>query len=147
MGIEVSGLSRIMDRLRGMSDNADAILSQALVQGAKMVQASAKQLCPVDTGQLRNSITAEKIPNGARVGSNLEYASHIEYGTGPVAKEAGGFKQYRQTGWSFKDPKTGKFIYTRGQAPQPFLYPALRVNEDRIKQHVKECIIKKIKEG
>lgn len=41
----------------------------------------AKQIVPVDTGRLRNSITHNVDGKEVYVGSNVEYAPHVEYGT------------------------------------------------------------------
>lgn len=45
----------------------------------------AKRLCPVDTGRLRNSIThgqsTELSAYVAYIGTNVEYAPYVEYGT------------------------------------------------------------------
>ena len=41
----------------------------------------AKRLCPVDTGRLRNSITHQRYDENTEViGSNVEYAPHVELG-------------------------------------------------------------------
>lgn len=41
----------------------------------------AKELCPVDTGRLRNSISHERDERGAYIGTNVEYAPYVELGT------------------------------------------------------------------
>lgn len=41
----------------------------------------AKELCPVDTGRLRNSISHEYDEEGAYIGTNVEYAPYVELGT------------------------------------------------------------------
>lgn len=41
----------------------------------------AKDLCPVDTGRLRNSISHARDDEAAYIGSNVEYAPYIELGT------------------------------------------------------------------
>lgn len=41
----------------------------------------AKEIVPVDTGRLRNSITHEVDGKEVFVGSATEYAPHVEYGT------------------------------------------------------------------
>lgn len=42
----------------------------------------AKQLCPVDTGNLRNSIShAQQDDNTVVIGTNVEYAPYVELGT------------------------------------------------------------------
>jgi HK97 gp10 family phage protein len=41
----------------------------------------AKQIVPVDTGRLRNSITHEVDGKEVYIGTNVEYAPPVEYGT------------------------------------------------------------------
>jgi HK97 gp10 family phage protein len=41
----------------------------------------AKEITPVDTGRLRNSITHEVDGKEVYIGTNVEYAPHVEYGT------------------------------------------------------------------
>ena len=41
----------------------------------------AKEIVPVDTGRLRNSITHEVEDKAVYIGTNVEYAPPIEYGT------------------------------------------------------------------
>lgn len=45
------------------------------------VEGVAKKLCAVDSGRLRASITHDSDETGAVVGTNVEYAPHIELGT------------------------------------------------------------------
>lgn len=54
----------------------DAI-SKALEASALVVEGAAKNLAPVDTGNLRNSITHEVEKKEARVGTNVEYAVDV----------------------------------------------------------------------
>lgn len=41
----------------------------------------AKLVCPVDTGRLRNSISHAVEGNTAYIGTNVEYAPYVEFGT------------------------------------------------------------------
>jgi HK97 gp10 family phage protein len=41
----------------------------------------AKEITPVDTGRLRNSITHKVDGKEVYIGTNVEYAPHVEYGT------------------------------------------------------------------
>jgi HK97 gp10 family phage protein len=62
--------------------NVQKALSQLIRRTAFAIEARAKQLAPVDTGLLRNSIHAEmKGPLKATVGTNVEYAEYQEFGT------------------------------------------------------------------
>lgn len=46
----------------------------------------AKQICPVDTGNLRNSIAHRQISeNTEQVGTNVHYAPYVELGTYKMA--------------------------------------------------------------
>lgn len=79
-------------------------------------------------GALKASLTyavslAEKT---VTVGSALLYALYVELGTGIFAEKGNG----RKTPWVWKD-QNGKWHFTRGMAPRPFLRPAV---EDHIKE-------------
>ena len=58
-----------------------ANIKLALKAGATIVKGDAVMRCPVDTGQLRNSIQDAIYDDYAIVDSNVEYAPHVEYGT------------------------------------------------------------------
>ena len=80
----------------------------------------AKRLAPVDTGNLRNSIT-HQVDDGESavyIGSNVEYATYVELGTGKYAE--GG----RPTPWVYQDGE-GNWHWTAGNPAQPFLKPAV----------------------
>ena len=78
-------------------------------------------LVPVDTGNLRNSISHKVDPEESAVyiGTNNEYAAYVELGTGKYAETGG-----RQEPWVYQDGE-GKWHYTHGQKAQPYLRPAV----------------------
>lgn len=78
----------------------------------------AQDECPVDTGRLRGSITYEVDGDDCYIGTDVEYAFYIEFGTGQYAETGG-----RQTPWSYVDSK-GNWHYTHGIKPHPFIRPA-----------------------
>lgn len=49
------------------------------------IEATAKMKAPVDTGALMNSITAESEGLTGTVSTNVDYATHQEYGTHKMA--------------------------------------------------------------
>lgn len=61
----------------------DAQLAKAAEIIGGMAESYAKQVCPVDTGNLRNSITHSTENNWHTVviGTNVEYAPYVEMGT------------------------------------------------------------------
>ena len=82
----------------------------------------AQDLCPVDTGNLRNSIThaVDESEKSAIIGTNSSYGPYVELGTGIYAEGGGG----RPTPWVYQDGK-GEWHWTRGNQAQPFLKPAV----------------------
>ncbi len=58
----------------------DVANNKALTEAGMIVESDAKQLAPVDTGRLRNSIIHQVDGSTAYVGTNVEYAEAIEKG-------------------------------------------------------------------
>lgn len=97
----------------------DAAVAKALEEIGATMERYAKQLAPVDTGRLRNSIGHDVNGSTVYVGTNIEYGPYLEFGTGQFA-EGGG----RPTPWRYQDDK-GEWHTTSGNKPQPFLRPAV----------------------
>lgn len=162
----IKGLDGLMRKLDALGGNTREAVKAGMLQGVKQVQGDAKLLCPVDDGRLRNSILGEvREENDKIVGvisTNVEYAPYVEFGTGPVGRatadlppDLAGKIQYRADGWwihesqidqavaekyRFRRMETanGVFYYTRGQPAQPFLYPAIRQNENLVQERIAE---------
>ena len=111
----------ITDNSKEVSGAIHAALLRGLEKCGLVAEGYAKKLCPVDTGNLRNSIThvVDEQEPAAIIGTNNEYAAYVELGTGKYA-EGGG---RRPTPWVYQDAK-GNWHYTRGNKAQPFLKPA-----------------------
>jgi len=60
---------------------------KALTGAALIVEGSAKNLSPVDTGNLKGSITHEVTKEMAKIGTNVEYSPYLEYGTVKMAAQ------------------------------------------------------------
>lgn len=97
----------------------DAVL-RALERCGEQAEGYAKDLCPVDTGQLRNSIshTVDEDEPAVYIGTNVSYAPYVELATGIYAD--GG----RPTPWVYQDD-AGNWHWTAGNPAQPFLKPAV----------------------
>lgn len=118
MSIEIT-LNANFDDYAG--DNLDDAVAAALERVGSAAEGFAADLAPVDSGLLRQKMTHIVDDNSVTVGSPLEYAAYVEFGTGKYA--SGG----RNTPWVYKDDK-GNWHYTHGQRAQPFLKPALQNN-------------------
>lgn len=109
------------------TDNSQEVLSamkqaalDALEEIGLTAEGYAKKACPVDTGQLRNSITHQVVEgeNAVYIGSDVEHAPYVELGTG--VHYPGG----RTTPWAYQDAK-GNWHRTNGSKAQPYLRPAV----------------------
>ena len=133
--IKFEGLDEVLYKLDKISSNAN--IEEALGTCCALVEKSAKQKAPKDTGALRRSITSKVEGNQGIIFTPLEYAPYVEYGTGLFA-ESGGRKDVP---WNYQDDE-GKWHSTSGQKPQPFMRPALEENKQLIKQILKEELTK-----
>lgn len=133
--IKFEGLDEILYKLDKISSNAN--IEEALGTCCAIVEKSAKQKAPKDTGALRRSITSKVEGNQGIVFTPLEYAPYVEYGTGLFAESSG----RKDVPWNYQDDE-GKWHSTSGQKPQPFMRPALEENKQLIKQILKEELTK-----
>ena len=65
------------------ADKINKAVSQEIEKTAHRIERQAKELAPVDTGELRRSITTEGSGLDYEIGTNLEYSEYIEDGTSP----------------------------------------------------------------
>lgn len=112
----------------------NAQLKKALTQVALQAQKFAREECPVDYGTLRSSISfdVDETRKEAIIGSNVEYAPYVEFGTGIYSKEGNG----RKTAWRYEDA-AGEWHTTNGMKPQPYLAPAIENHIEEYEQIVK----------
>ena len=64
-----------------------AAFARALERIGMQAEGYAQDLCPVDTGNLRNSITHTSDADAAYIGTNVEYAPYVELGTRRAAAQ------------------------------------------------------------
>lgn len=146
----IDGLDELEGKLELLARESGTIGKKAARNAIKKVQARAKYLCPVNEGELRNSIRTRVTQAEGQIEAvcytNKSYAAYVEFGTGPVGqrKHSGISPEvspvYKQRAWAFpanaitsgpyKFTETiyngQKYFLTAGQAAQPFMYPALR---------------------
>lgn len=167
----IEGLDSLEAKLEHLSSLPEAkkFLNRAMsvVQGAAKANATVRRVG--NGGALRRSIHTDIEMHPDRITgicyTNLEYASYVEFGTGPAGQaEHSGISpnvsvQYRQSGWVIPADamsegdareygfrvvygKDGQIIgySTRGQAAQPFLYPALADNRAAVVNELKKAI-------
>ena len=162
-----------MDRLLGKLNKLEKFsLEEAVAKGIQSVQEDAKDRCRAVSGELRESIrTSVNSMEGRSVGvcyTNKEYAPYVEFGTGQKGQENHSNISpnipvaYRQTPWwiheSMVDKDTaemyhwfsihtdeGTFYQVTGQPARPFMYPAMKKNEEHIKELIMEAVKEELK--
>ena len=120
-GVFAEMIVKINDNSKEVSEAIKSALLKGLETCGLVAEGYAKKLAPVDTGNLRNSIThmVDEQEPAAIIGTDSEYGAYVELGTGIYAEGGGG----RPTPWVYQDAK-GNWHYTRGNKAQPFLKPA-----------------------
>lgn len=102
-GSRIEGADHIIESLEDLIDMQK--LEQTMGKACAMVERSAKQKAPKDTGALRRSITSKiEVIDDSIVGiifTPLEYAPYVEYGTGLFAEEGGRI----DVPWNYQDDK------------------------------------------
>ena len=135
MDIEIKGLKELEKKLGKIAD--EQAITFALKQSCALVERTAKQEAPHNTGALRWSITSEVEGNTGVIYTPLEYAPYLEYGTGLFAEEGG----RTDVPWKYKDDK-GEWHSTKGIKPHPFMRPALDQNRAEILRIFKEGLMR-----
>lgn len=111
---------KFADNSQKILDEFHAAVLRALERCGSQAEGYAKDLAPVDTGNLRNSIShkVDEEEPATYIGTNVEYAPYVELGTGMYT--TGG----RPDPWVYQDDN-GNWHWTRGNPAQPFLKPAV----------------------
>jgi len=82
--VRLEGVEDLIRKVRSYQVITKEAIRIALVRGALKVELAAKEMCPVDTGRLRGSITTDKryIQKFlVRIGTNVDYGIYVELGT------------------------------------------------------------------
>lgn len=155
--MSVQGLGKLTEQLDKIERNVSD--PSYVVQAATFVRSAAVMLAPVHDGYLRQSINWDVEVKGREITgtvyTNLQYAPYVEFGTGPKgaidhdgtspnvtpayvlepwwiheSQLDPGIGEFYH--WFHIDTPEGRFYKCSGQAAQPFLYPALKDNEQTV---------------
>ena len=169
----IEGLDKLMKKYGELAERTVGNnIVKAVGASAKLVQAEAKTLSPKNQGQLRNSIKSmvehrDDMVVGT-VYTNKAYAMYVEMGTGPkgAANHAGispvvnpsytmspwwihdsqiDKEVAEEYHWFYLDTPNGRFYQCTGQPAQPFMYPALKSNEERVTRNISNYLAREIR--
>lgn len=168
--MSVTGLDSLSKKLAALSE---LDLKRCVGRGIKLVQGEAKRLCPVNDGELRDSIyTSVEVTGDATTGTcytNKKYAPYVEFGTGPIGQENHegispavnpvykprpwwihendiDERTAEKYHWPHIDTPDGRFYLCHGQKAHPFMYPALKNHEEEIVEEMSDYASRHIKE-
>lgn len=137
---KVEGLDKLLQKTSAPASLIGPAMRTALTKSALLVEGEAKRLVPVDTGNLRRTIThrvdSAAIPTFAEIGTNAPYAKAVHEG-----RRAGAAPPPTQAlaGWAsrHKIPAGALFALARrigrkGIKGRPFLKDALAAMRGRV---------------
>ncbi|MFI3128249.1 HK97-gp10 family putative phage morphogenesis protein [Streptococcus suis] len=159
------GADKLIAKFRRLSGQQQTeIMAKAVHNAAKnVVQADAKLRASANKGELREGIKVRMSKSGnprAEVVSASDHGGFVEFGTGPkgAANHTGISPNvnvsYRSTPWyvhesqidvgPYRFQKLGEFYKIFGQVAQPYLYPALKNNEERVTKNINRFVKRKL---
>lgn len=129
-----------------LADDLDALdaavkrnIEEAMETWALMVEATAKELAPVDDGRLRSAINSQvrRVSEAvfeAHIGSNLHYSPYVEEGRGPITASGDGVLHFTIDGEEV-------FVKSVGAAEaQPFLAPSTEAHLSDARDLLEEAV-------
>lgn len=92
LAVEIDGLDELFSFFDNLDDElAEQFAKSTMKKAGDLVATEAKTRCPVDTGKLRESISARQFRNGkvndVQIGTNVKYGKYVEYGFGHKVSE------------------------------------------------------------
>lgn len=131
-----------------LSEAMAAAVSDAVIAAAARIEGRAKEMAPVDTGNLRNSIQHRQTGRfEAEVAAHAEYAAAVEFGTGIFSVAPGADHQPIVI-----KPRQAKALYwpgakhpvrqvrQLGQPARPYLVPAAEEERQRFAAAVAKAL-------
>lgn len=104
--------------LRSFGDEGRKVISIVTRETAKEIELTAKQLAPVDIGDLRQGISEDKVDDyHYKVIAVQRYSAYMEFGTGGLVSVP---NELKEIAIQFK----GAGVKQINLRPQPFMYPA-----------------------
>jgi HK97 gp10 family phage protein len=138
----IKGIDSLLSKLKALPVNIQEGALDGVQNTVLAIKKDAKELCPVDSGELRDSIVSEAkklsaIEIEGTVTTQKDYALAVEFGTG---QQGASSSELAQLGISV--PHDNDIV---GRAPTPFMYPAYILNRDTGLDNIKERITNNIR--
>lgn len=130
------------EELAAQFEAFDEALHERLIEAWEtlvlLIESTAKKLVPVDTGNLRSSISSDvTVESGTIVGvvgTNVEYSVFIEYGRGAITADPGEVLHF------YVDGEEVWTTHVDAAEAQPFLRPSFAAHQSDFKRLVKQAV-------
>ena len=110
MGIEIRGGDVFKNKVKELRDFYPEILDLALDDTADAISLGAQRIVPVDTGRLRGSINVKRDYLVKTIGTNVEYAAFVEFGSPEGTGPNGGPKPYMRPAFENNRRRVAEFF-------------------------------------
>ena len=129
-------MKKLLKRLKALDKELPDKLDKVVqANGSEMAQ-TARRLAPIDLGKLRQSIRKSKVQDmEAKVTAGVRYAAYQEFGTGGLVEVP---PELHDIAIRFK----GRGIRRIDMRPQPFMWPALKLQEPQLQKDI-ETLLRK----
>lgn len=127
----LEGIQDTINQLRKLDGEVAEAVNNELAASTEMMAKTAKQLAPVDTGKLRNSISASQVaPLTWELVAQTDYAAYVEFGTGK-------FVRIPEEAKAFAEEFKGKGKREINRNAQPFFFPAYYAHRKELIENIK----------
>lgn len=114
---------KIAEALRRTGADSEATTMKTLIESANTLMTEMVVRVPVDSGDLRNSISVRVEGNKVKVGPTMPYSAYVEFGTRPHEirpKSSDGVLRFKVNG----NDVYARVVNHPGTKAQPFVRPA-----------------------
>ncbi len=151
--VEIKGLQGTINKLNRLGKNIDTVVDNSLHKSAydikreieKNIQTASVSnnghtYKATDTGRYLRSIHIEKLGNCRyAIGTNIEYAPMVEFGTGSAGDPA--VAHTAKPKWVYFNPAVGDFRTAYPQPPRPSFRPAFETKKSVVTMNLTRAII------
>lgn len=133
-------MAELQKQLRRLEAQSKSAINKGLQETARLILNDALSRVPVDKGLLKGSMGVENNSEEmtATVYAAALYSAYQEFGAGPFTEVPKGFEDYAR---EFYVDGSGR---TR---PQPFMFPALFANQEKLVPLIEAELVKLLKNG
>ena len=110
MGITIKGGDKFKSTLQKIAKEHPQVMDAALDDTADAMSLEAQRIVPVDTGRLRASINVKREFLVKVIGTNVEYAPYVEYGSPEGSGPNGGPKPFMRPAFENNRRRVAEFF-------------------------------------